>query len=483
MVYLVGAGAGNAELITLKGIECIKTADVIIFDNLINISLLNLANDDCRLIYAGKVSGNHHLAQEETNALLVKYAREGKTVVRLKGGDPTVFGRGGEEAQYLCSNGIPFELVPGVSSCYSAAEYAGISVTHRGAASSFHVITGHEKNEHIDYAALAGEEGTLIFMMGLKNLPKIAEKLIKNGKNPHSPAAAVSNGTLQNQQCVTGTLGDIAQKAASLPFPAVIIVGDVITKRCEWFTNESRLKNVKIVSTATKAVSADLAKEAKKRGGCVTEISLIKTAPINFDKFKNTRLSDFTHIVFSSVNGVDIFFSYLCRLKTDIRALSGIKIAAVGEKTAAALTKRGIYADFIPEKHSGESLALLLEGNLKPGDNVLLLRAQAASEAIPEMLRRNEISFTDLPIYKTETNFEKSEAAALAVKDADYVIFSSGSAAKAFLELIGKSENIKFISIGQQTTKAAEELGFKIYKTAAEPTAKSVIECIEEDVR
>ncbi len=482
MVYLVGAGAGNAGLITLAGLDRIKSADVIIFDNLINLSLLNYAPDDCELVYAGKASGNHHLAQEETNALMVKYAREGKTVVRLKGGDPTVFGRGGEEAQYLRENGVPFELTAGVSSCFAAAEYAGIPVTHRNAASSFHVITGHEKNEHIDYAVLAKEEGTLVFLMGLKNLSEIAQKLIKNGKNPKTPAAVISNGTLKTQQCVTGTLLDIAQKAEGLPFPAVIIVGDVIDKRVEWFSPEGKLSKIKIVSTATKSVSADFKAETEKHGGELTEVSLIKITPINYDKFKKINLSDFTHIVFTSANGVDIFFDYLRRSKTDLRSLSNAKFAVIGERTARALSERGFYADLMPGKYDSESLCALLKTNLIPSGNVLLARAETASESIPRTLCENGIPYTELTLYRAETNYQKAEAARLAVKDADYVILSSGSAAKAFFELVGADTRARLVSIGEHTTEAAQKCGLKIYKTAQNADAKSVIQSILEDI-
>lgn len=482
MVYLVGAGSGSAGLITLAGLDKIKSADVIIFDNLINLSLLNYASDDCELIYAGKSSGNHHLAQEETNALMVKYAREGKTVVRLKGGDPMVFGRGGEEAQYLRENDLPFELIAGVSSCFAAAEYAGIPVTHRNAASSFHVITGHEKNEHIDYAVLAKEEGTLVFLMGLKNLPEIVQKLIKNGKNPKTPAAIISNGTLKTQQCVTGILSDIAKKAEGLPFPAVIIVGDVTDKRVEWFLPEGKLSGIKIVSTATRVVSADFKAEAEKHGGELTEVSLIKITPINYDKFRKINLADFSHIVFTSANGVKIFFDYLRQAKIDLRSVLKAKFAVIGERTARALSEYGIYADLMPGKYDSESLAALLKIKLTPFDNVLLARAETASKSIPDTLRKSGIPYTELALYRAETNYRKAEAIRLAVKDADYVIVSSPSAARAFFELAAADTQARLISIGEHTTEAAEKCGLRIYKTAQNADAKSVINSILEDM-
>jgi uroporphyrinogen III methyltransferase/synthase len=484
MVYLVGAGPGDKDLITLKGVECIKNAEVIIFDHLVNPTLLNDAPTNCRLIYVGKISGNHHLAQEETNSLLVKYGLEGKNVVRLKGGDPFVFGRGGEEAQVLAENGISFEIVPGVSSCYSAAAYAGIPVTHRNSASSFHVITGYEKNEKIDYNILAREEGTLVFMMGLKSLPRICEKLMNGGKNPQTPAAVISNGTLQSQRCFIGTLDTITEIAKDAPMPAVVIVGDVINEKTEWFSVEKNLRDTKIISTATKAVSKNIREEIEKYGGELIEMSLIKTVPINFDCFKKLDLSSYSHIVFSSVGGVEIFFEYLRDTKTDVRSLHKIKFAAVGKKTADYLSERGIYTDYVPEKYNSNSLSSLLENNLNKTDKVLLLRADKASQVIPEMLDRNGVEYTDLPIYRTEANYEKAEALELYAKDADYIIFSSGSAANAFKKIIGdtKINCSKFISIGEQTTKSAEKVGIEIYKTAETADAEGIVKCILDDI-
>lgn len=487
MVYLVGAGPGDNGLITLKGLECIKNAEVIIFDHLVNPSLLNNAPQDCRLIYAGKISGNHHLTQDETNFLLVKYAMQGRSVVRLKGGDPFIFGRGGEEAQILADNGIPFEIVPGVSSCYSAAAYAGIPVTHRDAASSFHVITGHEKNEHIDYHTLANEEGTLVFMMGLKSLPKICDKLMASGKSPETPAAVISNGTLNNQQYAVGTLATIADtaKKEKMAMPAVIVIGEVIEKRNPWFRKSGKLCGVKIISTATTAVSQAIQHEAEKYGGELTQISIIKTIPINDDKFKSLKLPQYTHILFSSVNGVDIFFEYIRRMKIDIRSLCNKKFAVVGKRTAQRLEEYGIYADYIPEKYNSAALSRLLEGELKSGDNVLLLRAEAASDEVTSMLEKRGIAYTDLAIYKTAVSFEKAEPLKLYLKDADYVIFSSGSAVKSFNEMVDDRElfrDTKFISIGSSTTKTAEEVGIKIYRTAENSDAEGIVQCILEDI-
>lgn len=480
MVYLAGAGAGDKSLITVKGLECIKKADVIIFDRLISLSLLNDAPADCRLIYAGKEAGNHHLKQEETNALIVKYAREGKTVVRLKGGDPTVFGRGGEEAQYLAERGIRFELVPGVSSCYSAAEYAGIPVTHRNCASSFHVITGHEISDRVDYSHLAKIEGTLVFMMGLHSLSDISKKLIENGRDKDTPAAVISNGSRPYQKCVTGTLFDISEKAKGLLSPAVTIIGEVVNEREEWFKTDGELNGVRVFSTALKGFSDNLRAELEKRGGEMIELSLIKTTAINFEKFKKTDLSEFTHIVFSSARGVEVFFDYLAKAKKDMRELCDIKFAVVGEKTAQALKNHGIYADLMPEKADGKSLSLLLERELKENDNVLLLKSEQSADTIKNTLEKIGVKYTDLPIYRTETNHNRAEAARLCAQDADYVVFASSSAARAYAEFECKGK--KCISIGSSTTEAAEELGLNICKTAKNPCTADVIQCIIDDL-
>ena len=481
MVYLTGAGIGDGSLITLRGIECIKKAEVIIFDRLIDMSLLNYAPDECIMIYAGKESGNHHLSQDEINALILKYARKGKTVVRLKGGDPLIFGRGGEEAQYLRENGVEFELVPGVSSCFGAAEYAGIPVTHRHAASSFHVITGHETENRVNYPILAKEEGTLVFMMGLKALPEITKKLIENGKDAKTPAAVISNGAASNQECVIGTLGTIAEAACALPSPAVTVIGDAVEEREEWFKQNGRLCGVKILLTASRAVLADFRAEAERYGGSITELSIIKITPINFDRFRHIDLADFTHIVFSSANGVEVFFKYLSDTKTDIRKLRDIKFAVIGEKTASALKRRGIYADLMPERADSESLAALLSKTLSANDSVLFPRAQSASGAVSEAVTAVGARYTDLPIYKTETNYNRSDALQVASRMADYVILASGSAARAYRELNGSSD-AKLIAIGKSTAAAAKKAGLKIHKTAAEPSPKSLINCILEDL-
>ena len=275
MVYLVGAGPGDSGLITQKGLECIKKADVIIYDHLANPTLLSYAKNDCKLIYAGKIAGNHHMVQEEINKTLVEHSRFGN-VVRLKGGDPFIFGRGGEEIIALIENNIDYEIVPGISSCYSAAEYCGIPVTHRGVATSFHVITGHEKvgNETVNYSALAKLSGTLVFLMGLSSAENISNKLIENGKSENTPVAVISSGTTPRQKCVTGTLNNLSALAKQMTSPAIILVGDVVNLKQDWF----KQKNTKILTTATPLMNTSIKNVTTDFD--ITELPLIKTVPI-----------------------------------------------------------------------------------------------------------------------------------------------------------------------------------------------------------
>ena len=476
MVYLVGAGPGDCGLITQKGLECIKNADVIVYDHLANPTLLNHAKENCLLIYAGKIAGNHHMVQEKINDTLVEYGGT-QNVVRLKGGDPFIFGRGGEEVTALTENNIAYEIVPGVSSCYGAAEYCGIPVTHRGVATSFHVITGHEKSgsETVDYSALAKLKGTLVFLMGLTFAQNISARLIENGKAETTPAAIISSGTTENQKCVTGTLKDIPEMAKKMSSPAVILVGDVVNLQRDWFKPTGK----KILTTGTKLMNAQIRNAAGKTA--VTEISLIKTVPINFELFCKTDLKQFSHIVFTSANGVDIFFEYLNKSKTDARILGDTKFGVVGKKTALALEEKGIFADIIPQKHCGSELAKLLCG--ADCENILLIRAENGADTIPDILSENNIPFTDLKLYRTETDFSKQELLNLCVPEMDYIILSSGSAAKSFSQMSECDTTAKFISIGNETTLAAQSYGIEIYKTAETATAEGIINCIRSDIK
>lgn len=465
MVYLVGAGMGESDLITLRGINCIKKAEVIIYDRLADASLLSYAPENCLLIYAGKQSGNHTMPQEEINSLLVKYGKD-KCVVRLKGGDSFVFGRGGEEVNALIENGIDYELVAGVSSSYGAAEYAGIPVTHRGVASSFHVITGHEQTggETVNYDALAKLNGTLVFLMGLKKAKAISENLIRSGKSGDTKVAIISNAGTVKQESITGTLKSLPEMAGKIQPPAVIVVGDVVGLGNEWYKPLQK----KILTTGTKQINDNI----KKAFGniAITEIPLIKITKINYDKFCKTNLTAFSHMAFTSANGVSIFFDYLIKSGQDIRTLANTKFAVLGSKTADKLKEYGINADIIPQIPNSLELAKELEK--RGAENVLLICAENGNA---------NMDCTKLPLYRTEADFGKKELLNLTAPDMDYIIFSSGSAARAYAEMAEQKTNAKLISIGNETTKAAEESGLTIYKTAQASTAESIYETIIGD--
>lgn len=491
-VSLVGAGPGDVGLLTCRGLECVRRADVILYDNLISGSILNHARLDAELIYAGKRSGEHYLKQDQINALLVEKALSGNYVVRLKGGDPFVFGRGGEEALELQKHGIPFEVVPGVSSSYSVLAYGGIPVTHRGLASSFHVITGHEeagkKEPALDYATLAREEGTLVFLMGLKHLRRIAEALMAHGKPKETPAAVIQQGTTAMQRTVVSTLEHLADEVAraGIRTPAIIVVGAVVSlkDRLDWF-GRGPLAGKRVLVTGTRRMVEEQEPLLRSLGAEVTAVSLIESIPSVTEAltWAVKELEAYSWAVFTSINGVEIFFETLKSLSIDLRSLMHLKFAAVGQRTGEALFEHGFCCDFVPERFSGEDLAKEWIPGLGEGDRVLLLRAKEASPVIPEALSAAGIPFTDVPLYETWVDERRREELDRAVQEADYVTVASGSAVRAFHELLPElPADVKLISIGPSTTKAAEELGIAVHKSAAEYTAEGMAAAILADV-
>lgn len=489
-VYLIGAGPGDKGLITVKGLECLKAADVVVYDNLASNSLLNEVSEEAELIYAGKRAGQHYLKQEETNKIIVDKALEGLTVARLKGGDPFIFGRGGEEALELVRNGISFEVVPGVSSSYAVAAYNGIPVTHRGMASSFHVITGHEdakKQESVlDYATLAKEEGTLVFLMGLKNLPNITSQLIAHGKDPKTPAAVMQEGTTARQAIAVGTLESIVEVAQKegIKTPAISIIGDVVSlqKDISWF-GKKPLSGKSVLVTATKAMAKDLSGKITELGGEAVDFSLVRTAPLINSEMRRAvdEIESYTWVVFTSKNGVDIFFDYIKEAHMDIRRLVNLKFAVIGDGTARALEARGIFSDFMPTSYSSADLARALIPQLKKRDKLILLRAQEASEELTEALDKAEIAYTAVSLYKTSYDMRKAEELNRVLPFIDYITFCSSSAVKAFDSMIEDkaSVNAKIVCIGPVTGKTAMKLGYNVYKTASVYNTAGVVECID----
>lgn len=492
-VSLVGAGPGDAGLFTRRGLECVRRADVIVYDNLISGSILNEARLDAELFYAGKRSSNHYLTQDQINALLVEQAKLGKYVVRLKGGDPYIFGRGGEEALELQRHGIPFEVVPGISSSYSVPAYAGIPVTQREMASSFHVITGHEgahkTAEVLDYGTLAKEEGTLIFLMGLKNLGKIAGQLMAHGKDKETPAAVIQQGTTAKQKKAVSTLEHIVEEAArcGIETPAITVVGDVVSLEgsLEWF-GQKPLSGKRVLVTGTRYMAKEMEAELGALGAETVAISVIESMPLMDEAVREAfdGIGRYRWVVFTSGNGVEIFFDTMKKLSVDIRKLMHLKFAAVGKNTAAALAEHGIYCDFVPSKFSGADLAKEWIPQLGGEDAVLLMRAKEGSAVLPEALKKAGIPFADVALYETWTDERRSDELNRAVLDADYVTVASGSAVHAFCSMVPGYQGLaaKVVSIGPSTTKAAEELGLPVYKSASEYTAAGIAEAILADV-
>lgn len=483
-VYLVGAGPGDKKLVTQRCLSCIREADVIVYDSLATDSLLNEARWEAELIYAGKRASCHHLRQEETNALLIRLAKEGKQVVRLKGGDPLIFGRGGEEARELQKAGIAYEIVPGVSSCYGAPAYAGIPITHREYASSFHVITGHEgshkESQVLDYKTLAQEEGTLVFLMGLKNLPKIVKNLTDCGKRPDTPVAVIQEGTTSRQKVAVGTLKTIVEEVerVGIQTPALTVVGDVVSLREEiqWYGKEP-LSNVRVLVTGTEKMAHSQCEALEAEGAEVISFSLIKTEPIESSKLTEAllHLTNYTWLVFTSGNGVDLFFEALREQGLDIRCLSHLRFAVIGEGTKKALAARGILADFVPSRFSSRDLSKEWVPTLTEKDRVLLLRAEEASLELNRALEEAKISYQALAIYHTVVDRRKEEELNRILPIVDYVTFASASAVKAFASMTAPKEvTAKIVCIGPVTEKAALQAGFLVHRSAVEYTAEGI---------
>lgn len=486
-VYLVGSGAGDEKLLTLRAKELIENADVVVYDKIVNPSVVNLARADAEMIFAGKSAGHHYKKQYETNILLAELAKMGKSVVRLKGGDPFVFGRGGEEAEVLKNENIEFEVVPAVSSCYSAPAYAGIPVTHRDYASSFSVITGHKKadsEEELDYKTIAKIDGTLVFLMSLSNLENIADNLILNGKDKKTPVAVIEKGTTFCQKTAVSDLENIAKKVKSenIQPPALTVVGDVVLleNKLDWF-KKGLLSGKKIIATGTPMNVAKISDAFEKYKAQVCKISLIDTVYNENQKISQIDFSDYAWIVFTSANGVDMFFEKLGNEKVDIRNLMHLKFAVIGSGTEKELMMRGFKADCIPEKFESIYLAKELLKRLENNEKTLIIRAGNGSEILQRELAENKKEFTEFNLYYTKMLENRRELFEINSKDADYIIFSSGSAVKAFAKFNHDGINAKIVSIGSQTTKTAENLGIKVDITAKEATYDSIAKAVAED--
>ena len=495
IVYLVGAGPGDEDLMTRKGLKVLREADVVVYDSLASSSLLNEVRDDAELIFAGKRSSHHFKKQYETNQLLIDLAKEGKNVVRLKGGDPYIFGRGGEEGQELRAAGVDFVVVPGISSSYSVPAYCGIPVTHRDYASSFHVITGHEGNHKngatvLDYGTLAREEGTLIFLMGLKNLPNIVKSLIENGKDPKTPAGVLQEGTTARQKMAVGTLENIVEvvEREGIQTPAITVVGDVVSLAGElsWYGGKP-LSGQRVLVTGSRSMVERLSPLLKEEGAEAISFSLIRTEAMDTPEFDRAMadIDSYTWIVLTSANGVECFFDKLKAMRKDIRDFKDVHFAVIGDGTKKALEGHGIYSDLIPTAYSSKDMAAAMVPHMKPTDKVLLLRAEEANAVLPDSLTAAGIDHTCVSLYHTVVDERKADELSRLIETVDYITFASSSAVRAFVSMAGSLENVsaKYISIGPVTTKTAEAEGLHVDRTAAVYTAQGIVDTIIEDVR
>lgn len=493
-VYLVGAGPGDTKLMTLKGLECIKKSDVIIYDRLANDEFLKEAKEGCEFIYVGKKSSNHILPQNMINEVIAQKALEGKTVTRLKGGDPYVFGRGGEEAEVLYDQGIDFEIVPGITSAIGGLCYAGIPITHRDYASSFHVITGHlreDEDKEINWNPLANCKGTLVFLMGIGNLKHISDRLIEEGRNPKTPVAFVSWATRYNQRTVVTDLENAYEVAQEkkVKAPSLIVVGDVVKVRDKLNFFENRdLFGKKVVVTRARKQSSDLSEKINSLGGKAVELPVIKIEKNDDTELRKEieNLRDYTHIVFTSRNGVELFFETLDDMGLDSRVFFGVKVCSIGAGTSEELMKRGIKADIVPERFVAESLFEEMKKTVKNSDKILIPRSENAREFLADRLK--EIcEVTEVFSYKTVIDEKSREIAEDVLKsDVDYVTFTSSSTVKNLVEIAGENykellEGKKLVSIGPVTSRTIEEFGLEVYKEAEVSTIQGVMDVLVGD--
>lgn len=491
-VYLVGAGPGDPDLISVKGKRLVESADCIIYDFLASKKLLRKSQGS-ELIYVGKSGKKHTLEQNKINDLLIKKAKEGKTVVRLKGGDPLIFGRGGDEAIELVKEGIEFEVVPGVTSAYSAPAYAGIPVTQRGMASSVAFITGHEDpakgKSDIDWEKISTGVGTLVFLMGIHNLPKITEKLIKNGRSPETDIALIRWGTTTKQVTLTGKLKNIAEKAKEVDFkpPSIIVVGEVVSlrKTLRWFDIKP-LFGKTFINTRTKEQAAVLSDKLISQGADVIEIPMIKTVePQNLDSLDNTikklNKNYYTWVIFTSSNSVKYFLKRVKEKGFDLRIFGGLKIAAIGSATAKTLSKYGLNADRLPEDFKAEGMVDSLS-DLK-GEQILLPRAEVARDILPDSLVGNGNEVDIAVAYRTIVPFESKGELLNVINEGDteMVIFTSSSTVNNFCSLTKDQklpQKLKFASIGPVTSETVKKLGYNIEVEAKVSTIDGLVDAI-----
>lgn len=482
-VILVGAGPGDPGLLTRKGADALAQAQVVVYDRLVNPEILALIPSDAEAISVGKQAGNHPVPQDEINQILLRQAQAGKRVVRLKGGDPFLFGRGGEELELLASHGIPFQVIPGVTSALAVPAYSGIPVTHRQTASSVHILTGHAKEGaplELDFEALVRVGGTLVFLMAAAALSRLCQGLLKAGMQPETPAAAVERGTLPQQRTILATVSTLAEKAADLQSPAIILVGpvcsyaDVLT----WFVPSPR-KTVVVTRPADRRGS--LSRALTGLGMEVVDFPCIRTIPREpCPELEGAlaHLDAYAWLVFTSPFGVKVFFDRLLAGNRDSRSLAHLKLAAIGPKTADALLPYGLRADLIPSVYDSEHLAQAMAEVDGP---VLLCRASQGSRALPQLFAGRGIPCLDAAIYDTVYAAENPESVLKQLNAPLLVTFTSASTVRGFAESLPGADlhHVLGCCIGPKTAAEAKKYGISTV-TAQEATMDSLIKCIKE---
>ena len=491
IVYLVGAGPGDPGLMTRRSLQLIASADAILYDRLIPRGALDGARADAELRYVGKEPGAPALTQEETNELLVQLGRAGKRVVRLKGGDPFVFGRGGEEAEALAAAGVPFEVVPGVTAGVAAPAYAGIPVTHREAASAVAFVTGHEDPEKpdsaLDWDALARFPGTLVFYMGIKNLPLIAERLAGAGRDAEEAVAVVERGTHPGQRTIVDTLGGIAAlvEAEEIRPPAITLVGAVAELRETIAWLERRPLHGEVVAvTRARAQASGLAARLAELGAEVVETPAIRIEPRPVEgelRAAIERIDEYALVCLTSPNGVRLLFDALGAGGRDARTLAGATVAAIGPGTAAELASRGIRADVVPERFVAEALVEALEPVDVEGRRVLVARAAEARSVLPDALRARGAEVDDVALYETVAE-PLTDADRAALERATYVTFTSSSTVRFLLESGARPPaGARIVSIGPVTSATAEEHGLGVDVEAERHDIEGLVEALAAD--
>ena len=485
--YIIGTGPGDEELLTLKAVKALKKCTAVLYDRLVSNNVLNYLNDDCEIYYCGKEPGEHYRTQEEINEMLVNLVNKGHVVGRIKGGDPYVFGRGGEEVLALKKSNIDFEVIPGVTSPISVLNYAGIPITHRGIAQSFHIITGKSAKElNTNFEALAKVEGTLVFMMGLSSLRSICENLIKYGKDRNTKAAIVMRGTSSKQKKVIGTLENIEEKAkeAKLQSPCIIVIGEVVSlsEDLSWYEKKP-LFGYNICVTRGRNQSESLRNSLEELGAEATVINSIKIegTPNNLDPYLE-KIEEYDYIILTSVNGVNIFFDYLRKRKIDIRKIKA-KFAVVGKATRNALEDRGIISFVMAKEFVAEGLLKEIKPHLNSGDKILMPCSSISRDYLEDELTKLNVSLDRVNIYNT---LEGKVLNRNSFKEIDIILFTSPSTVNNMVNMVGLDsiKEKRCIAIGPKTLSALEAKGVTANmckKHSAEGLLEEIVDLIKKD--